>query len=118
MSDVGLSLKLRACGTVFFNAGVPSFLMQSGDFQAAIIDTGVGDVSVDFLPGNGVDQNACAIVASPRAVLAASGLVSIGVTHTSDTRKRFTILQEGAAGAASAAADVNFDFQIVSLPGA
>lgn len=118
MSDIGAELVLRACGSIQFDeGGTPSFRFQSGDFLAAVVDNGVGDVAVDFLPGNGASAFACAYKATARAALAASGLVSISVTDTSDTRKRFMILQEQAAGAASALADVDFDFQIWTRPG-
>lgn len=111
--NVGLKLNVLAAGSVVFTAGVPSFAWQSGDFAAAIADTGTGDISVTM--SQGVDATECAIVCTPRAAQAASGLTSIGVVHTSDTVKQFTIVQEGAAGAASARADVNFDFVIVSI---
>jgi hypothetical protein len=47
--------------------------------------------------------------------LAASGLSSFAVSHTSDTVKRVTCLREGAAGAASFLANMPFSFTIASL---
>lgn len=111
--NVGQRMCVQAAGSVVFTAGAPSFVWQSGDFSAVIADNGVGDISVTLLQA--VKSTECAIVCTPRAALAASNLTTIGVVHTSDTVKQFTIVQEGAAGAASARADVAFDFAIFGI---
>ena len=111
--NVGKHLSVLAAGSVVFAAGAPSFLWQSGDFEAVITDTGVGDITVTLKEG--LDASECSIQCTPRAAQAASGLTTIGVVHTSDTAKQITIVQEGAAGAASARADVNFDIAILGL---
>jgi len=67
------------------------------------------------LVGGGLDATQCVILVTPRGVLAASGLVSIGVSHTSDVSKRFSTMVEGAAGAASVATDAAFDYVVLGL---
>ena len=105
-------LKKIIFGSIAFAAGTPSYASQPKECTSTITDNGTGNVAINLVATEAVAAADCAVVASPRATLAASGLVSIGCTHTSDVIKTFTILQEGAAGAASALADVNFDFAI------
>lgn len=112
--NVGIELSVLACASVAFTAGVPSFAWQSGDFEPTIADTGTGNIGLTLKQGIAAD--ACAIVCTPRTTLAASGAVSIGVAHTSAALKQVTILQEQAAGAASALADVPFDIVILGKP--
>jgi len=106
------NIKKTIIASVVFTAGAPSFLFQSGEFTGTITDNGTGDITLNLNAADAVDASECSIVCTPRAAQAASGLTSIGVVHTSDTAKQITIVQEGAAGAASARADVNFDICI------
>lgn len=112
-ADIGAKLRVIAAGSVLFTAGAPTFAFNSGDFVNAITDNGPGNITLTMKAG--LDSLNCAVVASPRATLAASQLTTVGCTHTSDTAKLFTVLQEGAAGAVSAPADVNFDFLMVGI---
>jgi len=79
-------------------------------------NAGAGIVNITLPPTGGVDASECVILCSPRNALAASSLVSYGVAHTSDTVKAITIFQEQAAGAASIAANVDFDILIIKFP--
>ena len=101
--------KLHAAASVVFAAGVPGYVWQSGEFTGIITDVGVGNVTLLFQADKGVDAAESVIICTPRAAQVASGLTSIGVTHTDDVRKPVTIVQEGGAGAASVRADVDFD---------
>jgi len=106
---------IHALGSVVSGAG-PTFRrpITSGEFaDAGVVRAGAGLYDLTLGPGFGVDADACAIVAAPRIAAAASENRSIGVVHTSDNVKRFTLLQEGAAGGASVLADFDFDFAIV-----
>jgi len=106
------NLNLWGACSIFFNAGVPTYVWQSGEFTGVLTDTGVGDVGV-LLAGGGIDSDECVVMASIRGTLAASQLTTVAVEHTSDTTKDVTILREGAMGAASAAADVSFDLLFI-----
>lgn len=103
------NMTIVAAGSVVFAAGVPSWLWQNGGFSNTITDTGAGNIGLNLPTDGGVDASESVILATPRTTLAASGLQSCGVVHTSDTVKQVTLLQEGAAGAASALTDFNFD---------
>lgn len=106
------NMKCLAAGSVLFTAGAPSWAWQNGAFSATITDTGTGNIGINLPADGGVDSLESVILCTPRATLAASGLVAIAVSHTSDVVKQVTILQEQAAGAASALADVAFDIAI------
>lgn len=109
--DVGVNLKVLAAASVANAGGAVTFAWQSGDFDAAgIIDNGAGDISLTLLKG--VDAAECVIVCNKRGAVAASQLCAFGVVHVSDTVKRITSLQEGAAGAVSALTDMDFDILI------
>lgn len=105
--DTTAGLKLVAEGLVQFNAGVPSFTWQNGAFSNTIVDTGVGDITLNLMPGKGILAAECCGVASPLGAQAASGLRAVAINHVSATAKQITMLQEQGAGAASARADID-----------
>lgn len=93
----------------------PVFVCQDGSF-ASVVRNGAGDYTLNLQPNEGAAATECVCWASPRAVIAASGAVSMGVNHTSPTAKEVTIVQEAAAGGASTRTDVNFDFALIRIP--
>jgi LDH2 family malate/lactate/ureidoglycolate dehydrogenase len=102
-------LEILAAGSIAAAAGTVT--CGRGILSAA--NAGVGIVTVTLPPDGGVDASECMILVNVRNPLAASGMAAIGVTHTSDTVKQFNIWQEQGGGAASAAANINFDFAII-----
>jgi len=87
-----------------FNAGIPIVRNGAGDYELTLLeDTSIADVT---------------IIANPSGPLAASGLVAIGteIVGTPSKRLRVTILQEGAAGAASTLVDHDFDIVVLKYP--
>jgi hypothetical protein len=101
-------------GSIAFSGGTPSHTFQSGLLEAVIVDTGAGNISVDFVADRSFDASECIILATPRIAATASNNRSIGVIHTTDVRKQFTLLEEGSTGAASALADFAFDWVILA----
>ena len=113
--DPGLErqgLAILDSGSVSFPLGVPTYLWRGGTFAGALADTGVGLVDWTWARG-GIDTTQCVTILTPRAVMAASGLTTPHIIHTSDTAKRVAIYQEAARGGSSAPADVDFDFVII-----
>lgn len=106
-----MGLELVAAAVVQTVTTPPEFQANRG--CASVVRNGVGDYTVTL--DQPLAEGSASIVCNAIATLAASGLVAFGVTHTSDTEKRVTILQEGAAGAASAPANVKFSIQVVRL---
>ena len=49
------NLEIHAAGQVNTVPGVPVFIWQTGEWAAAITDTGVGDVTLTFNASNGID---------------------------------------------------------------
>lgn len=96
----------HAAASVQFIAGAPSFLWQSGEFQAAIVDNGVGDVTLQFQAANGIDATECSFLVTPRNNAAR---INISVEQVDDTDKRVRIFDEAAAGLA----DINFDLFVL-----
>lgn len=105
-----MGIELQAAGSVVAQVG-PTFAANRGFTSVSRTSAGVYVLTLD----QGLSADAASINCTARATLAASGLVAFGVTHTSATVKTVTILQEGAAGAASALADVNFDINVLRL---
>lgn len=101
---------ILAMGAVEVPAGVPGFTVQDGSFQEAITDNGAGDFTLNTIAERGIG-NASIVICTPRQVLAASELRSIGIVST-PTTKTMTLLQEGGGGAASALTDYPYDFVI------
>ena len=114
MGDVGIALKVQAFASIAFAAGVPAFVNQSGDFDAVIVDNGVGDISITFVAGSGLAAGAYAASFNVVGALAASQLTTFGIVDVSAREKRITVLREGAAGAVSALADVNFQVSFIA----
>lgn len=105
-------MKLHACARV--TAATGAFLVNSG--FAAGANTGMGVVTLDFPASHQLDATRAVVVCNPLGALAAPANTTFGVTFTSDTRLTINIWQEGAAGAISAAANV--DFQIIVIDAA
>ena len=103
-----MSLELLAVASVVAQAN-PTFTSNQGFTNVTRTAAGI---YVLTLNAGGVSPAASSTQCTARATLAASGLVAFGVTHTSATVKTITILQEGAAGAASALADIGFNVTI------
>jgi hypothetical protein len=57
-----------AFASIKFTAGVPSFLSQSGDFDAAITDNGAGDVTLTL--ANPIDPDEAIYTGSTRSAIA------------------------------------------------
>lgn len=105
-------LELFAAAAVAFNMGTPAYTWQNGAFTGTITDTGVGDINLNLQADKALDATECVVILSMRGALnvgAGSQGTSFGCNHTSDVAKQITILREGAGGAASALADIDFD---------
>ena len=105
------SLELHGWCAITGGVGA-AFLAQTGHFNT-IVRVGAGIYDLTLGADQGADANASAIICTPRQVMAPSGMRSIAVAHTDDLVKRITCLQETGGGAASAAADFNFDVGVV-----
>lgn len=111
MAESSQGFVLHAAARILFTAGVPSYFSRTPALSPVIIDTGVGDITLTLAPGFGVDQADSIILATPKGALVASQLTTISVDTLTDFTFRVTILREGAAGAASALADIDFWIQ-------
>lgn len=110
MSQVNLCI--HAAASIAFDAGTPSIVDQDGSFSTTITDHGTGDITLNLADGYGIDESECYVAMNVVGAVAASQLTCFGIVHTSDTAKRITILREGAMGAVSALADVDFEITI------
>lgn len=106
---------VSACCSIVAQVG-PTFAASDGSFKGAATRNGIGDYTLTLLDTEGTGAGECVCFVSPRAVIAASGAVSMGVNHTDATHKQVTIVQEAAAGGASIRADINFDFVLIQIP--
>jgi hypothetical protein len=106
------NIRLLAAGRIVFAAGVPGFVTGTMvGCDPVIVDTGVGDITITI--GQAGLTASCGVAATNLSLLAASSLVAIAAVITpgaASTTIRFTMLREGAAGAASVAADLDFSF--------
>jgi hypothetical protein len=110
----GENTQVHAAAAVTYAGGaVPSYVWQSGAFTGTITDTGTGNMQLLLNANDGVDSTECAILLSARNQLNAPRQVDFQATHTSDTSKQILCTEEGAAGAVSVAADVDFDIIII-----
>jgi hypothetical protein len=111
LSSFGLQTsELISIGSIAFDGGgIPSFVVNDG-MWASITDNGVGNISPIPTAGFGLERRAQMIMTA-RGTLAASQLRSLAATQNTPA-KQVTLLQEGAAGAASALTDYAFDFAI------
>lgn len=85
-----------------FNSGVP------------IVRNGAGDYTLTLNEAVGLNEISVLIVPTGAAV--ASANKSFGWTLVTPTTIRVTSLQEGAAGAASALTDLDFDIVVMKYP--
>lgn len=106
------NLVLHAYASVAFAAGVPSIADQDGSFSSTVTDNGTGDITLTLNASDGIDASECTVAMNVVGAVAASQLTTFGIVHTSDVAKRITILREGAMGAVSALADVDFEITI------
>lgn len=106
------NLVFHAYASVAFAAGVPSIADQDGSFSTTITDNAPGDITLNLNTGFGIGASECTVTFSVVGAVAASQLTTFGIVHTSGTEKRITILREGAMGAVSALADVDFEITI------
>ncbi len=93
-----------AFASIAFNAGAPSFLSQSGDFDAAITDNGAGDVTLNL--ANPIDPDEAIFLGSVRG--ATQG--SVTITSATDTTIRLAISDF------TALADLDCDLAILVKP--
>jgi hypothetical protein len=82
---------------------------------SAVTPVSAGIYDITLAAGYAIDSTQSVIGVTEVGTLAASGMSSFAVSHTSDTVKRVTCLREGAAGAASALTNMAFAINIVSL---
>lgn len=100
----------RVIGYGSVDATAGTLLSRSG-VVSGIADNGVGDFTVTF--SRELSINDTVIFRGVREALGASENTYVGMARESLTTARFKVGQEDAAGAASIAADVNFDFIIL-----
>ena len=93
------NLEIHAAGQVNTVPGVPVFIWQTGEWAAAITDTGVGDVTLTFNASNGIDA---AEAVWKCTVIAVAARITISVDHLTDTTARFRIFSEATGAAADA----------------
>jgi hypothetical protein len=93
-----------AFASIKFTAGAPSFLTQSGDFDAAITDNGAGDITLNL--ANPIDPSEAIFLGSVRG--ATQG--SVTITSATDTTIRLGISDF------SALADLACDLAILVKP--
>lgn len=106
------AISFTGAGAVMPNAASVGTPGNATD-NVTVARTAAGVYELTLAP-QGIDAAECLIVATVRGTYAASGLTAIAAAHTSDTVKVITCGQEGAAGAASAAADLACDVVIFS----
>lgn len=104
------SLDVKAYGSVSAAGG--TLAVQSGSI-ASIVKNGTGDFTVTLADGFGIDPDQSVIMRSARITQVASGMTYVGYTRPSANTVNFVCGQEGAGGAASIAADFDFDFVVV-----
>ena len=95
--------RIALASVTFDLAGVPSMRVQSGDFDSAVTDTNVGDVTLTLVQE--IDPNDACYTVSPRS----PGYAFIGAT-TDSTIQVTTLDPTGFA------ADLDFDLVIHVLP--
>jgi hypothetical protein len=100
-----------------FSLDSAGLIVANNGAVLSVVATATGVRTITLAAGYAIDATESAVIGMERGVMAASGISSFGMSHTSDTVKVLRSLREGAAGAASALADIACDVVIFNTKG-
>lgn len=109
----GENLEIHGAAAVAYAGGVPAYTWNSGIFTGTITDSGAGDMQLLLNANDGFDASECACLLCSRTAPNAPRQCHFALVHTSDVSKQILCTEEGAGGAISDPADVDFDLIIV-----
>ncbi len=109
----GENLEIHGACAVSNATGTPAYTFNSGIFTGTIVDNGVGDYQLALNANDGFLAAECSCILTNRTVPHAPRQCHHALVHTSPTSKQVLSTEEAAAGAASIAADLDFDLVVV-----